>query len=96
MTPWQKRARLAVAILAISVVAIVVYTMRPREAAAPPPSIGALDKDATMETRGADVVRFKGGDRDLRRRDVRVHRHRQLAKRREAGDHDECRHHRRE
>ena len=66
MTPWQKRARLAVAILAISVVAIVVYTMRPREAAAPPPSIEALDKDATMETRGADVVRFKGGDRDLR------------------------------
>ena len=66
MTPWQKRARLAVAILAISVVAIVVYTMRSRKAAAPPPSIEALDKDATMETRGADVVRFKGGDRDLR------------------------------
>jgi lipopolysaccharide transport protein LptA len=66
MTPWQKRARLAVAAIAIGVVAVVAYTMRPREAQVPPPPLEAIDPKAKIETRGADVVRFKGGDRDLR------------------------------
>lgn len=66
MAPWQKRARLGVALIAISVVAAVLYTMRPREAAAPPPPAAPLEAKVKMDTRGADVVRFKGDDRDLR------------------------------
>ena len=39
--------------------------MRPREAVAPQKPIEPID-GAKVETRGADVVRFKGADRDLR------------------------------
>src|SRR5688572_1688057 len=40
--------------------------MRPREAVAPAAPIERIDKKSKIETRGADVVRFKGADRDLR------------------------------
>lgn len=66
MTPWQRRARAFVAIVAMAVIAVVIYTMRPREAVAPPQPIQPLGKDIVAETRGAEVVRFKGSDRDLR------------------------------
>ncbi len=65
MTSWQKRARYALAVLAIGVIGVVAYTMRPREAVAPQKPIDPID-GAKVETRGADVVRFKGADRDLR------------------------------
>ena len=66
MTPWQKRARAALAILAAGVIGVVAYTMRPREAVAPAAPIAQIDPKAKIETRGADVVRWKGADRDLR------------------------------
>lgn len=66
MTPWQKRARYVLAVIALGVIAAVAYTMRPRESVAPAPQLENIDPQARMETRGADVVRFKGGDRDLR------------------------------
>ena len=66
MTPWQKRARLVMALVAISVIATVAYTLRPREAVAPPATIDPLDDDVTVETRGGDVWQWKGGKRDLR------------------------------
>jgi lipopolysaccharide transport protein LptA len=66
VTPWQKRARALVAVLAIGVIAVVVYTMRPREAAAPPPTIDPIDKGVKIETRGAEVIRLRGADRDVR------------------------------
>ena len=66
MTPWQKRVRLALAALALGVIAIVTYTMRPREAAAPPPAIERLEDKVKIETRGGDVFQWKGTDRDLR------------------------------
>ena len=66
VTPWQKRARAFVAILAIAVIGVVIYTMRPREAVTAPPRVDVSDPKAKIETRGAQVVRFKGASRDLR------------------------------
>ncbi|MEX2271579.1 MAG: LPS export ABC transporter periplasmic protein LptC, partial [Vicinamibacterales bacterium] len=66
MTPWQKRARLVMALVAISVIATVAYTLRPREAGAPPATIDPLDPKIKIETRGGDVWQWKGGKRDLR------------------------------
>lgn len=54
------------ALVALGVVASVVYTMRPRELAAPPPKIDRLDPKATIETRGGDVVQLKGERQNLR------------------------------
>jgi len=66
MTPWQKRARLFVAVLAIGVIATVAYTMRPRETAAPPPPIETPNPNATVVTRGGDAVQLKGATQDLK------------------------------
>ena len=66
MTSWQKRARLFVAAIAVAVIAVVAYTMRPREAVAPAAPVGPIDPRSKIETRGADVIRWKGADRDLR------------------------------
>ena len=66
MTPWQKRARASMAVLAIGVIAVVIYTMRPRQSAAPAPTIQRLDPKAKIETIGGDVLQLKGDKRDLR------------------------------
>src|SRR5687768_7313838 len=66
MTPWQKRARAFVAVVAVGVIAVVAYTMRPRDAAPPPPAIERLEPKAKIETRGGDVFQWKGTNRDLR------------------------------
>ena len=66
VTPWQKRARLLMAVIAIGVAAAVAYTMRPREVAAPPEKIERIDPSATVETRGGDAIQMKGDKRNLR------------------------------
>lgn len=66
MTPWQKRARLLVAAIAVAVIAVVAYTIRPRDSVAPPAPVARIDPKSKVETRGADVIRWKGADRDLR------------------------------
>ena len=60
VTPWQKRARLVMAAVAIGVIAVVAYTMRPREMAAPPEKIERIDPTATVETSGGDVDPAEG------------------------------------
>jgi LPS export ABC transporter protein LptC len=66
MTPWQKRARAGMALVAIAVTGVVLYTVRPRESAAPPAPVERLDPAARIETRGGDVIQLKGDRRDLR------------------------------
>ena len=66
MTPWQKRARLFVAAIAVAVIAVVAYTMRPREAVAPLAPVEKPPEGATIVTRGGDVMHWKGATRDLR------------------------------
>jgi len=66
VTPWQRRARYALAALAIGVVAVVAYTYRPREAVEPPKAVERIDPKATVETRGGDVIQLKGARQDLR------------------------------
>jgi LPS export ABC transporter protein LptC/lipopolysaccharide transport protein LptA len=66
MTPWQKRARLLVAAIAVVVIGVVAYTIRPRDAVAPAAPVQRIDPKSKIETRGADVIRWKGADRDLR------------------------------
>jgi lipopolysaccharide transport protein LptA len=65
MTPWQKRARLFVAAIAVTVIAVVAYSMRPREAAAPPRPIEKLPPEVTVQTQGGNVLHWKGGAKDL-------------------------------
>lgn len=66
MTPWQKRARIFVAVLAVGVAGAVAYTFRPRESAAPPPPIENPGPDTTIVTTSGDVELFKGAARDLK------------------------------
>ena len=65
MTPWQKRARIFVAVVAIGVIAIVAYTMRPRETVAPPPAIEKLPPEITGLTIGGNVIQLKEASKDL-------------------------------
>ena len=66
MTPWQKRARIFVAVLAIGVIGVVAYTMRPRESAAPAAPIEKPPADIKVLTIGGDVVHLKGASQDLK------------------------------
>lgn len=54
------------AAVAIGVIAVVGYTMRPRETAAPPQKLERLDPTATSETTGGDVIQLKGDKQNLR------------------------------
>jgi lipopolysaccharide export system protein LptA len=54
------------AAVAIGVIAVVAYTMRPREVAAPPEKIEKIDPSATAVTSGGDAIQMKGDRRDLR------------------------------
>ena len=53
VAPWQKRARLVLAVVAIGVIAVVAYTLRPREAVAPPQKIERIDPDGDHRDRAA-------------------------------------------
>jgi lipopolysaccharide transport protein LptA len=66
VTPWQRRARLVMAAVAIGVIGVVAYTMRPREIAAPPEPSESLPPNVTNKITGGDAIRLKGGDRDIR------------------------------
>ncbi|MEO7156368.1 MAG: LptA/OstA family protein, partial [Vicinamibacterales bacterium] len=66
MARWQKPARFVMAVVAIGVMAVVGYTIRPREVMAPPPKIDRVDPSAVLETSGGDAIQLKGDRRDLR------------------------------
>lgn len=54
------------AFVAVTVIAAVAYTLRPRDAAAPPPPIEKLDPTETIVTIGGDVIQLKGAEQDLK------------------------------
>jgi LPS export ABC transporter protein LptC/lipopolysaccharide transport protein LptA len=66
VTPWQKRARAVLALVALGVAGAVGYTLRPRETRVAPAPIERLDPKATIETRGGDVIQLKGSRQDAR------------------------------
>jgi lipopolysaccharide transport protein LptA len=66
MTSWQKRARAFVAVVAIGVIAVVAYTMRPRESAAPPAPIEKIDPNEKIVTVGGNAIQLKGAQQDLK------------------------------
>jgi len=53
------------ALIAIGVIGVVAYTMRPRETAAPPEKLERLDPTAKIETFGGKAFQFKGDRRDV-------------------------------
>lgn len=65
MTTWQRNARWALAIIAIGVIAVVAYTMRPREVAPPPPQI-TRDPNAVVEVQKGDAIQLKGERQNIR------------------------------
>ena len=66
MSVWQKRARLALAVVAFSVIGVVGYTLRPRELRVAPSPVERMDPKSTIETRGGDVIQLKGSRQDAR------------------------------
>ena len=54
------------ALVAISVIAAVAYTLRPREAVAPPPPIEKLDPKVKIVTIAGDAIQLKGARQDLK------------------------------
>lgn len=65
MTRWQRNARWALAVIAISVIAVVTYTMRPREIAAPPQKINR-DPNAVIQVEKGDAIQLKGERQNIR------------------------------
>jgi len=66
VTPWQKRTRLVMAAVAIAVIAVVAYTVRPRETAAPPQKLDRIDPNSKFETKEGTVVQWKGDKQNIR------------------------------
>lgn len=66
MTPWQKRTRAVLAVIALGVIGAVGYTLRPREARVAPPPVEKLPPKVTVITTGGDVIQFKGSKHDIR------------------------------
>ena len=66
MSAWQKRARIALAVVALGVIGVVGYTLRPREVRVAPAPVERMDPKSTIETRGGDVIQLKGSRRDAR------------------------------
>lgn len=66
MTAWQRRTRFALALFAVGVVGVVVYTKRDRDVRVPVAPIERLDPKATVETRGGDAIQLKGTRQNLR------------------------------
>ena len=54
------------AFVAIGVIAVVAYTMRPREAAAPPTQIKGLDPNAAAQVIGGQAIQWKGERQNIR------------------------------
>ena len=54
------------AAIAIGVIAVVAYTMRPRETAKPIEKIERIDPTAKIETTGGNVIQFKGERQNVR------------------------------
>lgn len=60
MTPWQRRARLAIGLFGILFAAIVTFAIRDREAPAKAPSVDRADPNAVVETTGALLTQVRG------------------------------------
>ena len=74
MLTWQKRARWLVLVVAGSIVALIFFTTRTREAPPAPEPIPRVDPAAVVESSGAFVIQVKG-DRET----VRVDAEKQLS-----------------
>lgn len=57
---------MALAIVAISVIGVVAYTMRPREIAAPPQRAERTDPNAVIEVQQGDAIQLKGERQNIR------------------------------
>ncbi len=66
MTPWQKRTRAVLALIAVGVIGAVGYTLRPREARVAPAAVEKLPDKVTVVTTGGDAIQLKGSSQDLR------------------------------
>ena len=53
-------------VVAIGVIAVVAYTLRPRETVAPPPPIEKLDPNIKVVTIAGDFIQFEGARQDLK------------------------------
>ncbi len=73
MTPWQRRARSVIALVAVAFAMVVVFALKRRIVQPPAPPPARTDPGAVVEVTGGRVERFK-----LSREDVRVAYERQL------------------
>jgi hypothetical protein len=66
MARWQRSARFVLAIVGISVVGVVAYTLRPREIVTPPAKVERAAPGAVAEVHNADAIQLKGSSLDIR------------------------------
>ena len=66
MTKWRRHARWVLAIIAISVIGVVAYTMRPRETVAPQAPPTRSSPDSVIEIEKCDAIQLKGERQDIR------------------------------
>jgi LPS export ABC transporter protein LptC/lipopolysaccharide transport protein LptA len=66
VTLWQRRTRFALAVFAVAIVGVVIYTKRGRDVRAANPPIERIDPKATVETLGGDAIQLRGARQNLR------------------------------
>ncbi|MEP6783122.1 MAG: LPS export ABC transporter periplasmic protein LptC, partial [Acidobacteriota bacterium] len=66
MARWQRHARWALAVIAIGVIGVVLYTIRPRETAAPIAQPAGVEPGAVVTTLNGQAITFKGAHQDVR------------------------------
>lgn len=66
MASWQRRARIGFGIFALLFAGFVLFNLRERERPAAPPQLDRLDPNASVETRGGEVIQMKASRQDIR------------------------------
>lgn len=66
MTLWQRRVRAALGLFAIGFAGVLYFSLDERQAPVPATPPPRLDPNATVETRGGNIVQLKGSRQDVR------------------------------
>lgn len=66
MASWQRRARFGLAAFALIFTGLILFSLRERAQPAAAPQLARIDPEATIETRGGEVIQLTAARQDIR------------------------------